>query len=123
MSLIGACTCGSVQFELKKEPRWLVSCNCSACRKLGTLWAHMNVQDVVLSGNASDTFCYTRGDGATIGFHSCILCGCTTHWEGLTPDNEDIIALNGRLLPPDTMKTFRIREFDGADSWAFLDDE
>ncbi len=122
MPLTGECICGSVRFELKKDPRWLVDCNCSACRKLGALWAHMHVEDVVLHCSPSDTLCYTRGD-ANIGFHSCILCGCTTHWEGLTVQNEDRIVFNMKLVPEKEIARLRIRPFDGAVSWKYLDDE
>ncbi|MBE7635474.1 GFA family protein [Sneathiella sp. P13V-1] len=120
MSIIGQCHCGTVRFRLDEAPRWLTECNCSACRKLGALWIYSQDQRIILECEASDTLGYSHGD-RNIAFHSCILCGCTTHWEGLKEGFDDKIAVNARLLDPKITNPIKIRHFDGADTFQFLD--
>jgi len=115
----GACHCGAVRFELQ-TPKWLTRCNCSICRRLGALWAHADASEVSLLRAPDATFGYAWGD-KTIAFHSCRTCGCTTHWESLRPDRSTRMAVNGNLSDPDDIAGLRIRHFDGADRWAFLD--
>jgi hypothetical protein len=58
------------------------------------------------------------GRGKSLAFHSCRTCGCTTHWEG---QRDSRMAVNCRMADPAAIAALRIRRFDGADSWAFLD--
>lgn len=48
-------------------------------------------------------------------------CGCTTHWENLKPDEYSDMAVNLRMCAPEDISKYRIRKFDGADTWDFLD--
>lgn len=116
----GSCHCGDVQFELAERPQWLTSCNCSACRRYGALWGHAEIAAVQIHAAENATIAYTHGD-RTLAFHSCRRCGCTTHWENLKPEDYSFMAVNFRMCPQEVIDGFRIRRFDGADSWEFLD--
>lgn len=116
----GTCHCGAVAFELAKTPDWLTACNCSICRRLGTLWAHADAAEIKLTGGPDATFGYAWGD-RTLAFHTCRTCGCTTHWQSLQPDRSTRMAVNVLLADPDAVASLRIRHFDGADTWAYLD--
>ena len=59
---------------------------------------------------------YVWGD-KTLAFHSCSTCGCITHWSGQDDSN---LAVNVRLCDPESYDDIPIRNFDGADSWRFL---
>jgi len=114
----GTCHCGSVTWKLAQKPPRLVTCNCSICRKLGTLWAHVPVDDVTLSG---ETLAYIRKDSdGDLAFHSCQTCGVTTHWAPTKEDGE-VMAVNALLADPEALNGIPRRLFDGADTWAFLD--
>lgn len=113
----GTCHCGAVSWTLKNKPARLVDCNCSICRKLGTLWAHAPVSDVTLTG---PTLAYVRADLNELSFHSCTTCGATTHWAP-TKDSGEVMAVNTRLADPIETKDIPKRLFDGADTWEFLD--
>ena len=114
----GSCHCGNVTFQLAKPPEKLVDCNCSICRRLGALWGHLEIEDVAIS--QGDTIAYTHGD-RELAFHTCLKCGCTTHWENLKTDEYSYMAVNFRMCSPETIGKFTIRKFDGAETWKFID--
>src|SRR5690242_8005830 len=110
------CHCGAVRIEIETAPEIVMSCNCSICRRLGTLAAHYSPRAVKVQG-ATGT--YLWGD-RMLTFHRCKTCGCHTH---STPvdTSSDRMSVNARLLPPEILAAARIRRFDGADTWTFLD--
>ncbi len=116
----GSCHCGAVKFELNDEPEWLTRCNCSYCRRAGWLLAHTEVAKVELDYAPGDVIKYIHGD-KMLYFVSCKHCGCTTHWEGLDLEPTSRMAVNVLMAPPEEIDGIRVRHFDGADSWKFLD--
>ena len=118
--LEGSCHCGNVKFSVSAAPEWLTRCNCSICRRLGALWAHVAIDSVHLTCGPEGTISYVHGD-RTLAFHTCKQCGCTSHWENLIPDQHPNMAVNALLCPDDEMSRYRIRHFDGAETWKFLD--
>lgn len=120
MSIEGACHCGEVKFSISEQPEWLTSCNCSVCRRYGALWGHVEIESVTIQATEGATIAYTHGD-KTLAFHSCRHCGCTTHWESLKPQEFSFMAVNFRMCTEEDIARFRLRHFDGADSWDFLD--
>jgi hypothetical protein len=116
----GSCHCGAVRFELAKTPESLTACNCSVCHRLGALWAYGDASEIRLLCHPDATFAYAWGD-RTLAFHSCRTCGCTTHWQSLQPERSTRMAVNFRLAEPQAIAKLRIRHFDGADSWTYLD--
>lgn len=120
MPIIGSCHCGTVSYEYRDTPDWLTECNCSLCRRLGTLWAYSKIGNITITCEPGATIRYIRGD-KTIAFHSCRTCGCTTHWENLHPEESDRMAVNMRLADPATIADIPIRHLDGAATWEFLD--
>ena len=115
----GSCHCGAVRFQLDDTPEWLTECNCSICKRLGARWAHADAAKITIEKSES-TSAYVWGD-KSLAFHSCTTCGCTTHWESLQPGESTRMAVNCRMAEPDQIAGLRVRHFDGADSWCFLD--
>ena len=111
------CHCGAVKLEVECAPTELTSCNCSICRRLGTLWAYYAPAQVRVVGN---TVTYRWGD-KTIDFHHCAGCGCTTHWSQVDPTRERM-GINARLMEPAVVAAARVRLLDGADTWRYLDE-
>jgi hypothetical protein len=111
-----SCHCGAVRLELESAPAELTSCNCSLCRRLGALWAYYSPSKVRVSGA---TATYRWGD-KTLDTHHCATCGCITHWSPIEA-SLDRMGVNARLMPPAIVDAARIRRFDGADTWKFLD--
>jgi len=63
---------------------------------------------------------YLWGD-KTLAFISCKVCGCTMHWESLDPDNHSRMAVNCNLAKSEDTIGLRVRNFDGANSRAYVD--
>ena len=118
--IAGSCHCGAVRFELSATPEWLTRCNCSYCSRAGALWAHDDVERISLSYDPDAVVRYVWGD-KTLAFVSCKLCGCTTHWESLDPQASPRMAVNCSMAKAAALSGLRIRHFDGADTWRFLD--
>jgi hypothetical protein len=119
MALSGSCHCGAVQLAVATAPETLTSCNCSICRRLGTLWAYYTPADVTITGTTA-TYCW--GD-KTLDLHHCPTCACITHWFPKPHIDQNRMGINVRLLAPEIVETTRIRRLDGAsDDWKYLDD-
>ena len=116
----GSCHCGAVSFELAEHRDFLTDCNCSICRRYGALWLHCNRSEVQLECPEDATVRYEWGDHL-LGFHHCRTCGCITHWSSSMDDQPESMAVNCRLAEPADIEGMRIRRFDGADSWQYLD--
>ena len=120
LPITGSCHCGAVTYVMKTPPRHAVECNCSICRRLGTVWGHGKARDITVTAAPDATFTYSWGD-RDLAFHTCRTCGCTTHWVSLSPNAPDRMAVNLRLAAPGTIEAVGLRHFDGADTWSFLD--
>lgn len=116
----GSCHCGKVRFAISESPKWLTSCNCSICRRLGALWGHIATEHAVITAEAGATIRYIQGD-RTLAIHTCRNCGCTTHWENLKPDEYSHMSVNFRMCSDDDIARFNVRNFDGASTWEFTD--
>ena len=83
------------------------------------MWGHLPIASVNVEYAADSVTSYAQGD-KTLAVKTCNSCGCTTHYESLQADG-DYMAVNFRMCDPEVVSVFRIRKFDGADSWKFID--
>ncbi len=120
--LIGSCHCGAVTIELPSMPDTATSCNCSMCRRLAGVWAYYEFGTVRIAGHPENTQGYVQGD-RTLTTIRCASCGCVTHWEPLPPEPGARHGVNLRNFDPRILESLRIRHFDGADTWQFLDED
>lgn len=116
-----ACHCGAVRIEVDAAPAELTSCNCSICRRTGALLAYYAPRQVRFTPSPPATDTYVWGDKSIV-FHRCKVCGCFTHWMG-ADQTYDRMGVNMRMADPAVLAAARIRPFDGADTWKFLDDD
>ena len=57
-----------------------------------------------------------------LAFCTCPTCGCLTHYRSEPgTDPAERLSVNMRMAPPEAWRDIRVRHFDGAESWAFLD--
>lgn len=120
MMLTGTCHCGAVRFEVPSRPEAVTVCNCSLCRRVGALWVYYKDGSVTIAGHPENTDAYIWGD-RTLRTVRCRHCGCVTHWEPLDPGPDAHMAVNARNFGPDELGDVRIRRFDGALTWKYLD--
>ena len=120
--LKATCHCGDVTLEVPQAPSTLTNCNCSSCRRLGALWAYYPLGEVRISGHPEHTDSYVWGD-RTLRTVRCKRCGCVTHWEPLAGTDARHMAVNARNFDAWMLdQNLRIRRFDGAASWRYLDE-
>jgi hypothetical protein len=119
--LSGTCHCGAITIEVPKPPQALIDCNCSICRRYGALWALYQVGTVRVIGHPENTSEYIWGP-KTIKTLRCRHCGCVTHWEPMRQEPGSKLGINIRNFDPSVIASARIRRFDGADQWAYLDE-
>jgi hypothetical protein len=111
----GACHCGAVRWSFDGIPEAATACNCTACRRYGTLWAYdYEGEGIRVSGM---TKAYVRG--RSLEFHFCPECGCVAFWRGRAVDEQGRrrIAVNLRLTEPGPIADVVIDHFDGLDSF------
>ncbi len=120
-----ACHCGAVRITLKTRPSWVLDCNCSICRRYGTLWAYpwdgLAKRDLgaVLVQGADALEAYIWGS-RSIGFWHCKACGCVTHHTALK-EPAKIRGVNARMFVNFDPASVTIhRSDDGHTGW-FLD--
>lgn len=118
--LQATCHCGAVSIEVPGQPEFLVDCNCSICRRNGALWAFYPSSSVKLHSHPESTTEYVWGPGAIRTMH-CKVCGCTTHWEQRDPNPDQTMGVNARNFEPAVVAGVRVRRFDGAATWEYLD--
>ncbi len=115
--ITGSCHCGAVTWKFDGMPTDATACNCTVCRRYGSLWAYDWVDGLITT--SGETAIYMRGDH-DIEFHFCPTCSCTTWWRGHRPhpDNRTRIAVNLRLADdPDQVAPIPMRHFDGLTHW------
>jgi catechol 2,3-dioxygenase-like lactoylglutathione lyase family enzyme len=120
--LAGTCHCGAVEIEVPRAPEAVTLCNCSICRRYGALWAYFPPDAVRIGGHPQHTTGYVWGD-RTLRTIRCTHCGCVTHWEPLQPGPDSRLGINMRNFDPDAIGTPRLRRFDGAKTWTYVDAE
>ncbi|MDE2145954.1 MAG: GFA family protein [Burkholderiales bacterium] len=114
----GSCLCGAVRWRFEGVPEGATACNCTACRRYGTLWAYgYEGEGVQVSGTTRP---YSRG--SALSFDFCPTCGCLACWRALQrqADGRLRIAVNLRLAEPADVAAIPIDHFDGLDRFEDL---
>ena len=88
----GRCLCGGVSFRTSGEPRGVVYCHCSQCRRqTGHFYAATDVEDDRLTVEGADNITwYAASDFARRGF--CGTCGSALFWKRNGSDVTSILA-------------------------------
>ncbi len=114
MSLEGSCHCGRIAFDLDGEIGTVIDCNCSLCRRRGSLLAFFPRSALTLKTPEGDIATYTFNAHA-IQHRFCATCGCAPYGEGIDPKTgEATIAVNVRCLPGVDLGSLNLMAFDGA---------
>jgi len=116
----GSCHCGAVQLTLPSTPEVATKCNCSLCRRIGGPWVYFGWGSVKIEARPEATVAYVQGDRTLRTIH-CRICGCVTHWEPIDPKPGARHGINLGNFDPALIDSVRVRRFDGADTWTFID--
>ena len=118
--IAATCHCGAVRVSVPRRPRTLTNCNCSICRRYGTLWAYYEADSVRVDTGPQALQRYAWGD-RHLWFVRCAHCGCVTHWEPVRRSVRSHVGVNMRNFAPEAIGSPTIRRLDGAASWKFVD--
>lgn len=105
----GSCHCGAVRIALADTPVEVAECNCSLCRRMGTLWHYGPRGSVTVEGDSEG---YIQGD-CTLTTWRCAHCGCVTHWTAVD-ETYDRMGVNLRMFDPALWRDLPRRLIDGA---------
>ena len=115
-----SCHCGAVRLKIEAAPETVTDCNCSICRRYGTLWAYYSPKVVRITPPEGATDIYMWDDKA-IEFHRCKSCGCVTHWAPVDKKH-DRMGVNARMMTPEVLAQARVRFLDGANTERYIDE-
>ncbi len=110
----GSCHCGRIAFSVEGEIASVIDCNCSICRRRGSLLAFFPRAALKLATAEADLATYTFHTHA-IRHHFCPTCGVAPFSDGVDPrTGAQIAAVNVRCLPDVDLAALKIVPFDGA---------
>ena len=121
-ALTTTCHCGAVRIEVSKAPSKLTACNCSVCRRYGSIWAYFQSSDVRYPRQRRALEFYDWGD-RRLRFGRCRTCGCVMLWEPNARKRGEShrMGINVRNVEaPEAIARLPIRMLDGAATWRVL---
>jgi hypothetical protein len=113
MKYQGSCHCGRVAFEAEGEIGQVIACNCSMCRRKGSLlWFVPKAQFrlTTAESNAS-TYLFNKD---VIRHRFCATCGIHPYAEAKDRKGNPMAAVNARCLDGVDPDKLDIQHFDGA---------
>jgi hypothetical protein len=114
MSLKGSCHCGQIIFEVEGEVSQVIQCNCSMCRRKGTLMWFVPRQALNLQTSLERMSTYTFNKHV-IKHYFCPNCGIHPFGEAITPTGQEMAAINVRCLEDVDLSSLKIQHFNGRD--------
>jgi hypothetical protein len=119
LAIQGTCLCKAVELGVARVPRQVTQCNCSVCRRYGTLWAYYPRSAVSITAprGALDEF-LVRAAG--LRFVRCRSCGCVICWDAPGKSRDQRMGVNTRLLDHAVMAAVPIKVLDGDGAWRTL---
>ena len=114
MSYTASCHCGAIGATVDEDlPAGGMSCNCSMCRRKGTVLHFVPAEAATIDAPADKLGDYTFNKHA-IHHHFCATCGCTPFARGSGPDGREMVAINLRCVPKCDLAALEINRVDGA---------
>lgn len=115
------CHCGNIRLKVEHAPETLTTCTCSVCHRYGAQWGYFMPNQVEVTEGSKPAVPYHWGD-KYLEFMHCPQCGCLTHYVTTAKASEPKVGVNFRMAPRLETRSILIRQFDGADTWKYLDD-
>lgn len=109
----GSCQCGAVEFEADLDLDHTIVCNCSRCRRLGSVLAFCPRDRFRLLAGGAELTEY-RFNRHAIAHLFCRTCGVQGFAFGATPDGGTVAAVNVNCLEGVDARALPATPFDGA---------
>ena len=113
MKYRGSCHCGKVAFEAQGEIGKVLACNCSMCKRKGSLlWFVPKAQFRLLTeDSAAGTYLFNKH---AIRHRFCATCGIHPYAEANDRNGQPTAAINVRCLEGVDPESLEVQHFDGA---------
>lgn len=114
MSYQGSCHCGAVEFAVGADlPTEAISCNCSICRRTGSLLTFVPADQFELRSGKDQLKTY-QFNKHQVQHKFCQTCGIESFATGRKPDGTTMYAVNLRCVPAADLDALHIKKHDGA---------
>jgi len=120
LAIEGTCLCKAVRVGAVRVPAQVTQCNCSVCRRYGTLWAYYKRTEVVVEA-ARGILVTWRAKRGGLRFLRCKGCGCVACWDAPSRGSDRRLGMNTRLFDHVAMADVPIAVLDGDKSWRVTD--
>ena len=109
----GSCHCGRIAFQVEGDFSTGLACNCSICRRKGSLLAFVPRASLELrtAEDAASTYTFNKH---VIEHRFCPVCGIHPYGTGRDPKGNAIAAINLRCIEGLDLTKVKVQEFDGA---------
>jgi hypothetical protein len=109
----GSCQCGAVSFEVDADLDRTVACNCSRCKRLGSVLTFVpKDQFTLLSGEGHLTeYLFNKKQ---IQHLFCGDCGVESFSYANAPDGTPMVAVNANCLDGVDARSLKPHAYDGA---------
>ena len=114
MKYSGSCHCGKVAFAVEGTIDKAMACNCSMCRRKGSLlwFTPMETFRLMTPGDAAATYLFNKH---FIKHRFCTVCGIHPYAEAVNPnDGKPTAAVNIRCIEGLDLDSVPVTHFDGA---------
>lgn len=109
----GSCQCGAVSFEADADLSHTVICNCSRCKRLGSVLAFTPRASFDLRSGEDNLSEYLFNKHA-IRHLFCKTCGIESFAYAALPDGTPMVAINVNSLDDVDARALASQAFDGA---------
>jgi hypothetical protein len=119
LAIQGTCLCKAVQLGAARLPRQVTQCNCSVCRRYGTLWAYYRRSALSITAPRGALEKYSAGPDK-LRFVRCRTCGCVICWNSRRKGPDQRMGVNTRLFDHALMADVPVKVLDGDKTWRVL---
>ncbi len=109
----GSCHCGKVRYQVTMDLGKVISCNCSMCKRKGSLLAFVPAEQFTLASGGDNLTSY-KFNKMVIDHLFCSTCGVTSFARGVGRDGKPMVAVNARCLDGVDPAALEVMHFDGA---------
>lgn len=115
MNYKGSCHCGRVAFEVEGEIQNALACNCSICRRKGSLlwFVPRDTLRLQTPEDAAGTYTFNKH---VIRHRFCPTCGMHPYGEGTDPKGNAMAAINIRCIEGIDLDAIPVQHFNGRDA-------
>lgn len=112
MKYKGSCHCGRVALEVEGTIENAMACNCSICRRKGSLmwFVPWEMLQLLTPEEAAGTYTFNKH---AIKHRFCPVCGIHPYGEGTDREGNSMAAINIRCLEDTDITAVPVRNFDG----------